>query len=409
MSPGGEAPNRLRPTFASVDLQAISQNVRALKMLASTPHFCAVVKADGYGHGSVQSARAALHGGATMLAVALVEEAVVLRSKGITQPILVLSELPDGAESLAVTHQLITTVYSEEVIDRLSAAAGVAGVTQRVHIKIDTGMNRVGCHPDQAVGLARRVVAAPNLLLDGTFTHLAVADAPELAYTGEQLDRFDQSLAAMRAGGVDPGITHASNSAGTIAHPRARYDMVRCGIAIYGHAPDLGLDPFAYGVDLTPAIRVVSHVSHVKVVPAGARASYGLAYSYNVESVVATVPIGYADGLPRRWSGVGGEVLVGGRRRTIGGRVTMDQIVIDCGPATDPASMVARGDEVVLIGRQGDAEVTAWELAGRLDTIAYEITCGLTARLPRVYIDAQGRVASEASPMGPSYSVTQND
>jgi alanine racemase len=375
----------MRPTYASVDLDAITSNVRALKTLAATAHFCAVVKADGYGHGSVQAARAALRGGATMLAVALVEEGVVLRRHGITAPVLILSELPVGSENVVVEHELTATVYSEAVIDRLSAAAGSFGATQRVHIKIDTGMHRVGCHPKEVVNLAKRIVAAPNMLLQGTFTHLAVADAPELSYTGEQLDRFDAALADLRANGIDPGITHSANSAGTIAHRRARYDMVRCGIAIYGQAPDLGLDPHAYGLSLVPAIRVVSSVSHVKVLPAGSRASYGLAYGYDVDSIVATVPIGYADGLPRRWSGVGGEVIIGGRRRPIGGRITMDQIVVDCGPASDPESAVQQGDEVVLIGRQGTAEVTAWELAGRLDTIAYEITCGLTARLPRTY------------------------
>ncbi len=384
--PYEQLPQQLRPSFASVDLGAIQANVRALKTCSATAQFCAVVKADGYGHGSVQAAKAALAGGATMLAVALVEEGVVLRQHGIKAPILVLSELPMGSEATLVQHDLTAAVYSEAVIDRLSAAAGSAGVVARVHIKIDTGMHRVGCHPYEAVALAKRVVAAPNLLLEGTFTHLAVADAPELAYTGEQLDRFDSVLVALRNAGVDPGIRHAANSAGAIAHPRARYDMVRCGIAIYGQAPDLGLDPRAYGVALTPAISVVSHVSHVKVLPAGSRASYGLTYGYRVASVVATIPIGYADGIPRRWSGVGGEVLIGGRRRPIGGRVTMDQIVIDCGPADDATSQVARGDQVVLIGRQGDAEIQAWELAGRLDTIAYEITCGLTARLPRQYV-----------------------
>ncbi len=376
-----------RPSSAIVDLGVIAENVRALITASGTPHFCAVVKANGYGHGSVHVANAALRGGATMLAVALVEEAVVLRDAGITSPLLLLSEAPLGSESTVVSLDLITTVYSEAAIDRLSAAAGVAGVTARVHIKIDTGMRRVGCHPEVAVALAKRVAAAPSVLHVGTFTHLAVADAPALSYTAEQLQRFETALADMRAAGVDPGVVHAANSAGAIAHPLARYNMVRCGIAIYGQSPDASLDPAVYGVSLQPAVQVISHVSHVKAVPAGARASYGLAYEYPCESVVATIPIGYADGIPRRWSAVGGEVLIGGRRRKIGGRVTMDQIVIDCGPATDPASQVSIGDEVVLIGQQGDEEIPAWELAARLDTIAYEITCGLSARLPRVYVN----------------------
>ncbi len=378
-----------RPSSAVVDLGAITANVRALSNAAGTSLFCAVVKANGYGHGSVQAAAAALRGGATMLAVALVEEAVVLRDAGINSPVLLLSEAPVGSEPAVAALDLIATVYSEGAVDRLSAAAGSAGTTARVHIKVDTGMRRVGCRPEAAVALAKRVAAAPNVLHVGTFTHLAVADVPTLSYTAEQLHRFEQVLADMRMAGVDPGVVHAANSAGTIAHATARYDMVRCGIAIYGQAPDAGLDPAAYGVELRPAVQVVSHVSHVKTVPAGARASYGLAYEYPCESLVATIPVGYADGIPRRWSAVGGQVLIGGRRRNIGGRVTMDQIVIDCGPAIDPASQVSIGEEVVLIGRQGDEEISAWELAVRLDTIAYEITCGLSARLPRVYINGE--------------------
>ncbi len=375
-----------RPSSVIVNVSAITENVRALKNLAQTDLFCAVVKADGYGHGSVASARAALEGGATMLAVALVEEGIVLRNAGIDAPILVLSEPPLHSEAAIAQHSLIATVYSEAVIDRLSAAGGMAGVTISVHIKIDTGMHRVGCAPTAIVARAKRIVAAPNVHHVGTFTHLAVADAPELPYTAEQLDRFDAALTNLRSSGIDRGTVHAANSAGTIAHPRARYDMVRDGIAIYGQKPDLELDVAKYGITLRPAVQVVSRVSHVKVLPAGARASYGLAYRYETESVVATVPIGYADGVPRRWSSVGGEVLIGGTRRPIGGRVTMDQIVIDCGPTSDPRSHVKVGDEVVIIGRQGQEEISAWELAERLDTIAYEITCGLSARLPRVYV-----------------------
>jgi alanine racemase len=379
-------PEGQRPSFAEVNVCAITNNVRTLREHAGTKEFCAVVKADGYGHGSVQAAKAAVDGGATMLAVALVEEAVTLRAAGVTAPIMILSEPPRGSESTIAEHGLIATVYSEAVIDRLSAAGGMAGITIKVHIKIDTGMHRVGCAPADALKLTKRIVAAPNLMHVGTFTHLAVADAPELSYTADQLDTFDAVLADLRAAGIDPGIVHAANSAGTIAHPRARYDMVRCGISIYGQKPDLELNIGIYGVALEPAVKVVSHVSHVKVLPKGARASYGLTYLYNDDSVVATIPIGYADGISRRWSAVGGEVLINGRRRRIGGRVTMDQIVIDCGPVSDPDSAVQIGDEVVLIGKQGEQEIPAWEIAERLDTIAYEITCALTARLPRVYV-----------------------
>jgi alanine racemase len=385
---------QIRPSKAVVDLSAITHNVRVLKKLAGTDLFCAVVKADGYGHGSVQSARAALRGGATMLAVALVEEAIVLRDAGIDAPVLILSETPAGGEPFVAQHRLLAAVYSRESIDRQQSAAAAAGVTVGLHLKVDTGMHRVGCRPNEAVELVRHIQSLPNVEHVGTFTHFAVADAPELPYTSEQLAKFDSVLSDLEAAGSAPGIVHTTNSAGTIAHPSARRIMVRAGISVYGQAPDLGLDPTNYNVHLRPAIQVVSAVSHVKVLQPGDRASYGLAYRYDVPSVVATVPIGYADGIPRRWSSVGGEVLIGGRRRPIGGRVTMDQIVIDCGPvgAGDP---VQRGDEVVLIGSQGNEYIGAWELAGRLDTIAYEITCGLTARLPRTYVDVQSDLEVE--------------
>jgi alanine racemase len=207
-------PEGQRPSFAQINLSAITNNVRMLREHAGTKEFCAVVKADGYGHGAIQAANAALAGGATLLAVALVEEAVTLRNAGVTAPTMILSEPPRGSESTIAALGLITTVYSEAVIDRLSAAGGMAGATIKVHIKVDTGMHRVGCAPGDAVNLAKRVVAAPNLLHVGTFTHLAVADAPELSYTGQQLDTFDKVIADLRLAGIDPGTVHAANSQG---------------------------------------------------------------------------------------------------------------------------------------------------------------------------------------------------
>ncbi len=378
---------QLRPTVAVVDLAAITENVRALHKAAGTKFYCAVVKADGYGHGSVQVAKAALAGGATHLAVALVEEGIVLRRAGITGPILVLSEAPVGGEEALATNGLSATVYSEMAIDRMSAFGGMAGVSVPVHLKIDTGMNRVGCQPSEAVALGKRIVSAPNLLQVGTMTHLAVADAVDRPETDQQIAKFDTVLKDMRAAGVDPGIVHASNSAGAIAHPNARYDMVRCGVAIYGQDPDSGLAAELHGVTLRPVLTLKSAVSHVKQLNAGDRVSYGLTGGVDTDSVVATVPIGYADGLFRKWSTVSGEVLIEGRRRRIIGRITMDQIIVDCGPNTDPTSRVDRGDEVVLIGAQGDERISIWEMATKLDTISYEITCALSARVPRTYVN----------------------
>ncbi|MGI8685139.1 MAG: alanine racemase, partial [Acidimicrobiales bacterium] len=249
------------------------------------------------------------------------------------------------------------------------------------HGKVDTGMHRAAAHPADAVALARAVEEAGALHLGGTWTHLAVADEPlQASYTADQLRRFDVVLADLEAAGIDPGLRHAANSAAALTVPAARYDVVRCGIAVYGYSPV----PLPGGcAPLRPALSLRSRVSLARRLAAGERVSYGLRYALRTDSVVATVPLGYADGVPRRLSAEGGEVLIGGRRRTIAGTVTMDQLMADCGPEAE----VAAGDEVVLLGRQGDEEITADEWAWRLDTIAYEILCGISKRVPRVVRD----------------------
>ncbi len=384
ISLGGRAggSGSFRPTVAVISADAIEHNVRTLAAHVAPSSVCAVVKANGYGHGAVTSALAALRGGAVMLGVALVEEGAELRAAGIDAPILLLSEFPVGAAGDVVALGLVATVYSEERISALAAAARAAGVVADVHLKVDTGMHRVGASPSEAVRLASLVVDSPTLRLAGTFTHLAVADETDNPYTAQQTLRFSEVVASLRAAGIDPGLLHASNSAGGIAHPASRFDMVRFGVAIYGSAPESSLDMRAYDIDLRPVMLLRSEVSHVKILIAGERASYGLQWTALTDRIVATVPIGYADGVPRRLSSVGGEVLIGGRRCPIAGRVTMDQIVVDCGPVG--VVEVSRGDEVVLLGAQGGERITPWEWATRLDTIAYEITCGISSRVPRV-------------------------
>jgi alanine racemase len=389
---------QFRPTRAVVDLGAITHNVAEFVRIAAPSLVCAVVKADGYGHGAVQSAKAALRGGATWLAVAMVEEAIELRRAGITAPILLLSEFPLEAASVIVQLDLTATVYSSARIQALHAAAVGLGRTVNVHVKIDTGMNRVGVQPGEVVALVAELAACSALRHKGTFTHFAIADAPGDPYTEEQVHRFNQALDALRTAGFDPGIVHAANSAGSLAHDMARLGMVRLGVSMYGNDPDSALPAYAYNVHLQPVLSLLSAVSHVKVVPAGSRISYGLRHEFRVDSVVATVPIGYADGVPRSLSANGGEVLIGGRRMPIVGRVTMDQIMVDCGPVTSvevpntegelangARTMPVAGDEVVLLGTQGNESITPWDWALMLDTIAYEITCGLTKRVPRLY------------------------
>jgi alanine racemase len=372
----------LRPAWAEIDLDAIGANAALLAALVAPAQLCAVVKAWGYGHGPVEVATAALAGGATWLAVALVEEGQYLRAAGVTAPILLLSEPPAEAMAEVVRGGLTATVYTAAGVRALAAAAEAAGGPPvPVHLKVDTGMHRVGAPPQEALGLAQQVAAEPALVLDGLYTHFAVADEPAAPETGEQLATFQATARRLAAAGIAPRVLHAANSAGAIVHPDSRLDLVRCGIALYGLAPSAALVDWGPFRQLRPAMALAAQVSHVKVVAAGERLSYGLTYRLAQPSVIATVPLGYADGVTRRLAATGGDVLVNGRRHRIAGTVTMDQILVDCGPGAD----VAVGDTVVLIGRQGDEEITAWEWAQKVDSIAYEVVCGVSARVPRVY------------------------
>jgi alanine racemase len=374
---------QLRPAWAEVDIGAIRHNAAVLAAEVSPARLCAVVKAAGYGHGAPEVARAALEGGADWLAVALVEEGRELRAAGIDAPVLVLSEPAPSAMQEVVEYALTPTLYTAPGLDALRSAVGASrgGRPFSVHVKVDTGMHRVGAPPSEAVSLALEIAASPQLDLGGFWTHFAVSDEVDDPYTAEQVGRFRQALDALAAAGVAPHLRHAANSGGALWHPDSRFDMVRCGIALYGLAPGAdGIERHPVPL-LRPALSFKARVSFVKTVPSGERLSYGLRYRLEQHSVIATVPVGYADGVTRCLSEAGGVVLVGGRRRPIAGTVTMDQILVDCGPG----SSVAVGDEVVLLGRQGDEEITAWEWAGRTGSIAYEVVCGVSGRVPRSY------------------------
>lgn len=376
-----------RPALIQVDLDAVTANAATILERADGALLCAVVKAGGYGHGSVDVARAALEGGAEWLAVALVEEGRALRDAGIDVPILVLSEPPPEVMSEAFEARLTPTIYTVQGVDAADEAAGAAGAVGGaggsgglpwpVHLKVDTGMHRVGAHPVDAVDIARRIVASPALSIGGTFTHLAVADEPTRPETESQLELFARTVDALVEAGIDPGIRHAANSAGALAHPSARLDMVRVGIALYGIAPAPGL--VAEG-SLLPAMSLHAEVTMVKDLAAGDGVSYGLRHVFDRPSTVAVIPLGYADGIPRRLGAAGGEVLIGGVRRPVRGVVTMDQTIVE---VTDGPTVRA-GDPVVLLGTQGSESITAQEWADRLDTIPYEVICGFSVRLPRV-------------------------
>lgn len=365
--------------WAEIDLGAVAHNVRVLRDTARPARLCAVVKANGYGHGAAAVGRAALEAGADWLAVAQVDEAVALRDVGITAPLLLLSEprLDQIVDAVATGARL--TVYTAETVAAIAKASRAARRPPvALHIKVETGMNRVGVAPADAVALARAIDEHDGVVLEGTCTHCPVADEPGNPFTAEQLGRFDRVLDDLRGAGFAPGIVHAANSAATLTQPAARHDLVRCGVAVYGVPPAPALDGL---IDLRPALTLASEVAFVKRVAAGEAISYGHRHRFATDTVVATVPIGYADGVFRALPLAGQEVLVGGRRRPMVGVVTMDQLMVDCGPGAD----VSAGDRVVLLGAQGDERITPDEWAARLGTISYEVVCAIGARVARRY------------------------
>jgi alanine racemase len=370
--------------WADVDLSALEHNAKLLADRAGPAALCAVVKGWGYGHGIIRSATAAVSGGASWLGVALVNEAVDVRVEGqLTEPVLVLAEPPlRQLVDVARLEDVRPTLYTSEAIAAAAKAVRDVGRDSPlpVHLKVDTGMHRVGAAPEAARHLADLIESSEELELEGLWTHLAASEDPAHDdYTARQLATFEEIRRDLADGGIHPSIVHAANSGGLLAHPEARYDLVRCGIAFYGIPPRPRM-PGAEG--LRPAMALKARVSYVKRVRAGEPISYGLHYVCAEPTVVATVPIGYYDGVPRRLGMVGGEVLLGGRRRRILGAVTMDQMMVDCG---DDNSVHVR-DEVVLFGEQNGEVVSAWDWAERLDTIAYEIVCGIAInRVPRRY------------------------
>ena len=370
-----------RRAWAEVDLGAVRHNARLLAGLVAPAGLCAVVKAGGYGHGSVAVARAALEGGASWLAVALVEEGATLRRHEIDAPILLLSEPPAEAMGDVVALALTPTLYTQEAVEAAAKAVAATGAAPLiVHVKVDTGMHRVGAGAEEAVGVVRAVADRPELTFGGLWTHFAVADEPGHPFTDQQHARIEAVAHRLAGLGLRPPLVHACNSAGALASPEAHHDLVRCGIALYGVAPSPALASTLPFAGLRPALSLRAQVSYVRRVGAGEAVSYGLRRPLDRASTVATVPVGYADGVPWRLGVSGAEVLIGGRRRPLAGSVTMDQILVDCG---DDA--VAPGDEVVLLGGQGEETITAWDWATQVGTIAYEVLCGISARVPRVY------------------------
>ena len=365
----------MRPTRCIIDPTAIEANVRTLGALVAPTPVCAVVKADGYGHGAVTAARAAIAGGATWLAVAMSEEGVELREAGITVPILILSEPHASSMTDVVAYGLTCTLYSAEGLAAIATAATSASKVVDIHLGVDTGMTRVGVQLDGIADFVEAVGEYPNLELTAVWTHCPVADEPDNPFTAEQLKKFGDAVRQQA-----PGVAlHVANSATALtgqASAAGEPMMVRYGISLYGIDPDEALTG---AIDLEPALTLRSEVSFVKTVAPGIGVGYGHRWTTNRETTIATVPIGYADGVRRDLGLSGGSVLIGGERHSIIGVVTMDQLMVDVGPD----STVAVGDEVVLIGIQGDEQIRVEEMAKIVDTIPYELICAISKRVPR--------------------------
>ncbi|MGH2375773.1 MAG: alanine racemase [bacterium] len=371
--------------WAAVDLDALEGNLRAIRnIVRASAAIMAVVKADAYGHGAIEVARAALAAGATWLGVATADEAFELRDAGIDGRILIFGPVaPQWIERLAGAGCALT------VTDRASADAVASARTQAcVHIKVDTGMTRLGVAPDELNDLLDAIDPS-HITVEGLYTHLACADEPDSAMTCTQLAAFARAAEIVRRR-FPSAMLHAAASAGALAFPEAALDMVRIGIAMYGVPPAAHLTHPA----LRPVLTLATRVIRTRRVPAGTPVSYGASYRTRCDTTIATVPLGYGDGYPRALSGAG-HMMIGGRRVPVAGRVCMDFTMLDVGEAT-----VHQGDEVIAVG----ADLPAWEVAGAAGTISYELLCRLGHRVPRLYVRA-GRVVATATPGGTPQTV----
>ncbi len=367
---------------AIVDLDAVAHNCAQLLGVLDGARLCAVVKADGYGHGAVECATAALRAGATWLAVATVEEASELRDAGIEAPVLIMGALAGRQEiERAIELRADIVLWREHSVALAAEAAALVSGHARVHVKLDTGMGRLGTRdPGEASRVVAAAAAAPGVQLAGVMSHFATADIPDDdGFFERQLAAFTDWAAPIKAAHPDV-LVHAANSAALLRAPHsARFDMARCGIAVYGLDP-FNLDPLAH--DLRPALTLSSYVAEVKPCLVGESTGYGRRYVADHDTHLGVLPIGYGDGFRRALSGAA-DVLIAGARLPLVGTVSMDNVAVDLGP--DPAALELCGAEAILIGSSGPERITAEELAGRMGTINYEIACGISARVPRTY------------------------
>ena len=366
----------MRPTWAEIDLEIISKNTSIFcDLLDDSVDLCAVVKADGYGHGAAEVAKQVLDAGASWLAVAFVEEAAALRREGIEAPILILSEpRPTEMEEVVKLGGVRPTIYTRTGVDAFSS---VADERAPVHLKVDTGMHRVGVRPNEVIELASYLVGS-GIQLEGLFTHFALASTPTDPFNKIQIELFDRVLEELASAGHVPQVVHQANTAATLEWPETHRSMVRVGIGLYGTEPSKFFSERFKELGLKPAVWLRSEVSHIQTVESGEGVGYGHRWKASRNTRIVTIPIGYADGIFRGWWD-GGEVLIRGTHWPIRGVVTMDSLIVEVDESIEV------GDEVVLLGAQGDSVLAVSDVAELLGTIGYEILTSLGARIPRRY------------------------
>ncbi|MDZ7337187.1 MAG: alanine racemase [candidate division KSB1 bacterium] len=367
----------MRPTWAEIDLGAIAHNIAQIRKKVSPARVMAVVKANAYGHGAAQVATAALASGADYLAVALVEEGAELRAQGVKAPILVFGGTVPEQAPLFAEHHLIATVYTREAVEALAKEARRANRPMPVHLKVDTGMGRVGVDWKEAVDFLRWLASVDGIRAEGIYTHFATSDEKDKAFAELQLARFNQVLVGAQQLGFKL-LRHAANSGAILDLPASYFDMVRPGVMMYGYYPS---PEVSRSVPLRPAMTLKTRVLFVKKIERGTSISYGRQFIATESTTIATLPVGYADGYNRLLSNQA-EVLIRGKRYPVVGRVCMDQIMVDLGPHSE----VQPGEEVVLLGRQDEEEISMYSICEMLRTIPYEVTCWVSARVPRVYV-----------------------
>lgn len=373
--------NSIRPVWAEVDLGRIEHNVKQIKSLCENKKIYGVVKADAYGHGALDIVQVLLKSGVTDLAVALITEALEIIKSGINVPILILGFTPLTFAEDILNNNIEQTVYDLEYAKKLSEIAQEKNKTAKIHIAVDTGMGRIGFLPNEkGMEAVRQISKLPNINIEGIFTHFSTADEADKTYSVEQLAKFNKFVDDLENEGIKINIKHASNSAGIMDLPEAHFNAVRPGIIMYGYYPSN--EVIKERLDLKPALTLKTSVVHVKTLPKDMYISYGRKYKTDKERVIATLPIGYADGYTRALSNKG-KVIVNGKLASIVGAVCMDQCMID---VTDVGT-VKVGDEVILLGEHGNTRFNADDLAELLDTINYEIICMIGRRVPRVYIN----------------------